>query len=263
MPQYKTPMNSRDEITRYLFKGQTGYIISPETSSSENNLIALRHTGSVTPWSDLNVHKHRKSEEFYILIEGQLKIQVRDFLISLQSNEILMIKPKIPHAIVGGTGDIEHFGIRTPAIEDKLVEGEINQNARMMYEEKRLVSDDWGHRMPLNIPEHQNCWLIGAGIAKFKSEHMIMAYLDFPTDEAANAGVGTRHRMHLHERSWEYYLALQGCKTLQVEDRLVTIEAGEILKVPPQVRHTLHSRQAPYQGFTIRVPVELNDKINF
>jgi hypothetical protein len=31
--------------------------------------------------------------------------------------------------------------------------------------------------------------------------------------------------------------------------------------VPPQVRHTLPERRAPYEGFTFRVPVELDDKV--
>jgi len=54
---------------------------------------------------------------------------------------------------------------------------------------------------------------------------------------------------------------LKGTKTLRIEDELVEIEAGEMLDVPPQVKHTLHSRQAPYEGFTLRVPVALDDKV--
>jgi len=85
--------------------------------------------------------------------------------------------------------------------------------------------------------------------------------MNFPTTEAASAGIGTRHRLHLHQRSWEYYAVLKGTKTLRIEDELVEVKAGEILEVPPQVRHTLFGRQAPYVGFTCRVPGELDDKI--
>lgn len=64
----------------------------------------------------------------------------------------------------------------------------------------RFLSGEWEHRIPLVYPVHQNCGLVGAGSAKFLSEHMAMAYLDFPTAESADAGIGTRHRLHLHQR---------------------------------------------------------------
>ena len=73
--------------------------------------------------------------------------------------------------------------------------------------------------------------------------------------EGANAGIGTRHRLHLHKESWEYYAVLEGAKILQVEDELLPVEAGDILEIPPGVRHTLHSRRAPFRGLTFRVPI--------
>lgn len=88
-----------------------------------------------------------------------------------------------------------------------------------------------------------------------------MAYLDFPTQETANAGIGTRHQLHFHQRSWAYYAVLSGEKTLLTDDTQVSIQPGQILAVPPTVKDRLYSRQAPYKGFTVRVPVELNDKI--
>jgi mannose-6-phosphate isomerase-like protein (cupin superfamily) len=48
---------------------------------------------------------------------------------------------------------------------------------------------------------------------------------------------------------------------LLIEGEQVPIYAGDILVVPPNVKHTLYSRQAPYQGFTIRVPVGWGDKV--
>jgi mannose-6-phosphate isomerase-like protein (cupin superfamily) len=88
---------------------------------------------------------------------------------------------------------------------------------------------------------------------------LIVAYLNFPTTEAANAGIGTRLRMHYHRTAWEYYVALAGRKVLQVEEELVDVEAGEILEVPPMVRHNVHHREAPYEGFTLRAPVTTDD----
>ena len=179
----------------------------------------------------------------------------------LKAKEILGVKPQVPHAIVKGEGVIEHFGIRAPAANDRQSVGKVPEELPPISEEGvRALKGDWGYRIPLAQVCNQNCWLLGAGSAHFKSAHLSLAYLHFSDQAEANAAIGTRHSLHFHSRSWEYYVVLKGTKTVQVAGELVTIETGEILEVPPQVRHGLHSRQAPYEGFTFRVPADVADK---
>jgi mannose-6-phosphate isomerase-like protein (cupin superfamily) len=216
----------------------------------------------VPPWSDPGIHLHQNSEEYYFLLQGELRILVTETLVSLKPKEILLVRPWIPHAIVGGEGLIEHIGIRAPAHLDKQRVGDIPKELPPTTNEReRELRRDWGCRIPLGAGRNENCWLIGDGTARFQSSHLVLAFLNFPTTEAANAGIGTRHRLHLHRKSWEYYAVLKGTKTLQIEDELVRLEAGQILEVPPVTCHVLHSRQAPYEGFTFRVPVEAHDKV--
>lgn len=241
---------------RFVFQNVTGnVVIHPQ------RLISIGHTALVSPWRDSNIHKHNISEEYYFLVKGQLDLIVNNFRITLQPNEILMVKPNVPHAIIGGADKIEYFGIRAPALDDKQVVGELKTDVPLSYESGRLLSCEWGYRVPLDLVQYKNRWLFGAGFALYESQHLVMAYLDFPTHETANAGLGTRHQLHLHQKSWEYYTVLNGENVLFVEGEYVPIHVGEILAVPPNVKHTLQSRKAPFQGFTIRVPVELNDKI--
>jgi mannose-6-phosphate isomerase-like protein (cupin superfamily) len=245
-----------NSYSKFDFRKVTGnVVIHPQ------RLISIGHTAFISPWSDPNIHKHNASEEYYLLFNGQMHLIIEDFCLTLQPNEILMVKPNVSHAVVGGIGKIEYFGIRTPALDDKHVVSELKTDVPPLHEGERLVSGAWGHRVPLEMAQHKNCWLFGAGSALYKSQHFVMAYLDFPTRETANAGIGTRHQLHFHQKSWEYYAVRSGEKTLLIDDTQVSIQVGEILAVPPNVRHTLHSRKAPYRGFTIRVPVELNDKI--
>ena len=245
-----------NEISKYEFQKVTGHIVRHPQS-----LISIGHTALVSPWNDPNIHKHNTSEEYYFLWKGQLNLAINDFQITLQPREILMVKPETPHAVIGGKSRIEYFGIRAPALHDKQVVGELKTDVPLLCENERLISGEWGFRVPLDVPNHKNCWLFGAGSALYESQHLVMAYLDFPTQEAANAGIGTRHQLHLHQKSWEYYTVLKGEKTLLIDNVQTHIHAGEMLAVPPNVKHTLYNRQAPYQGFTIRVPVELDDKI--
>jgi mannose-6-phosphate isomerase-like protein (cupin superfamily) len=87
--------------------------------------------------------------------------------------------------------------------------------------------------------------------------------LSFPSDESADAGWRNHpHRLHLHQKSWEYYTVLQGSKMLQIEDQCVEINAGATLEVPPGIKHVLRAIRTPYEGFTFRVP-RLPDKVEF
>jgi len=248
---------SRHHYSIRHFQETTGYVVR-----NPQKLMAFGHTASIAPWSDPQVHLHTHSEEYFFLQKGELRFSIDDFALTLQPNEILMVYPDVPHAIVGGTGRIEHFGIRTPDLDDKQIVGELKQDLPFPYESQRLISEKWGHRIPLHLPQHKNCRLIGGGSALYKSQHFIMAYLDFPTQAEANAGLGTRPQLHFHQKSWEYHVVLQGEKDiLLVEDERVFIRPGDILEVPPNVRHTWHRRAAPSLGFTIRVPMELDDKV--
>ncbi len=237
------------------FANQTGYLFQHEQ-------LALGHTAQAPPWSDPAVHLHQIAEEAYLLLQGQLVFLVGQLTLTLRPGELLLVKPQIPHAIVGGQGKIEHIGLRAPGRRDKEVVGEIpGQPLPPTAEATRELGGDWGYRIPLNQPENQTCWLLGFGQSRFLSDQMILAWLNFPTFEAANAGLGTRHRPHLHQQSWEYYGVLEGTKTLLLENELVTLSAGELLGVPPGVCHNLHGRQAPYRGFTLRVPIVPGAKV--
>ncbi len=242
-------------FSKYEFRDRSGYILT-------DALLIFGHTAMVHPWADPQLHLHGNSEEYYLLIQGELLLLVVGSEVSCKPGELLVVRPGVPHAIVGGTGDIEHFGFRTLAGQDKQVADAIPNGLPEDAAAERELRKEWGYRIPLTRAENQNCWLLGNGTARFATTFMSFANLNFPTIESANAGVGTRHRLHLHQQSWEYYLSLKGTKTLQIEDEFVTISAGEILAVPPNVRHTLHSREAPYEGFTIRVPcLDRNDKV--
>jgi mannose-6-phosphate isomerase-like protein (cupin superfamily) len=248
-------------VRKIRFADVSGYVVAPPEAG--HRLLTVGHTAQVKPWTDPDVHQHAGSEEGYILLAGCLWLQVAGSVVSLKRNELLMVWPGVPHAIVGGEGPIEHLGLRAPALRDRRPVGDLPASLPPVDEEgARDLRRAWGYRVSLQDPQNQSCWLVGAGRARFPSSHLSLAYLDFPTTEAANAGIGTRHRMHLHRESWETYVVLEGVKTLRVEEEMVTLRAGELLQVPPGVRHTLAGRQAPYRGFTLRVPaLDHSDKV--
>jgi len=247
---------------KYTFRDYTGYIIAPWISGVGHDVVTIRHSAAVPPWRDRDIHLHTDSEEYYFLLQGELQVLVVDAVLTLRPYEVLMIKPSVPHAVVGGTGPIEHFVLRMPAAEDQQVMGRTPADAAAVAEGgKRVLQREWGCRVPLAEARYQNCWLFGVGQAHFPSDVMCLAYLDFPSAESLGAD-DHRHGLHLHRESWEFYVVLQGTRVLRIEQELAEVSAGEVLAVPPRVKHVLHGTEIPFVGCTFRTPL-LNDKVEF
>jgi len=243
---------------KYYAAGVSGYLVSPP--ESRHALLTIRHTAGVPPWSDDGLHVHSESEEYYLLLHGELQINVAGHLYSLLPREMLGVRAAVPHAVVRGQGAIEHFGFRAPAVPDReIVAGGHFGVSEAEWAGPRDITMPWGFRASFSERSNCNCWLVGKGEATHHSDDFLFAFLDFPTSDQATAGLGTRLRMHAHTQSWEYYLCLEGSKTLQVNEDTVEVQEGEIVEVHPGARHNVIDRRAPYIGATFRVPL-LNDK---
>ena len=254
---------SRQKIcTRYTFRDRTGYVVAPWLDGASNDWTYIRHSASVPPWVDQDVHLHTAAEEYFFVFQGELRLLVGDSVFTIRPYEALLVRPEVPHSVVGGSGPIEHFVLRVPASEDRRSLGAPPAELPPVLEEaSRALELDGGCRVPLDEPRYQNCWLFGFGQARLPSEHLCMAYVNLPTGESVEADRHP-HRLHLHQESWEYYIALQGTRVLHIEGELVEINEGELLEVPPGTQHVLHATHPPFKGIEFRVP-RRDDKVVF
>ena len=244
----------------YSFRGCTGYLIHPQKTGAAAP-IALGHTASVSSWQDGDVHFHALAEELFILLQGELRFLVDETVLGLRSGEMLVVRPSVSHAILDGAGIIEHFGLRAPAVDDRHSIGQMPSSLPgLSQEEPRELREEWGCRIPLSSDGNQNCWLLGGGGARFACDHLALAYDHLQTAEAA-AAFRDRDQLHAHTDSWKYSVVVKGQMTVQVDVRLVTVEAGNLLEVPPGVCHTVRDRQTPFAGFTVRAPLILDDSV--
>jgi mannose-6-phosphate isomerase-like protein (cupin superfamily) len=252
------------KIKKYRFGDYTGYVVAPWLPNVSHDKALIRHGASVEPWTDADVHIHKKSEEFYFLRAGKLWLLVKDTLIALEPGEFLQIRKNIPHAIVKGEGIIEHFVIRIPGCDDRKVIGQVPETISEIVLKKGCdIREDWGNCVSIKDETNRDCWLFGIGQAKFYAREMCLAYMSYPTEElAVEYGRSYHHCFHAHQKSWEFYTVLEGAKTLRVEDKYVTVHAGEVLEVPPNVKHMFHKLKAPFVGFTFRTPI-LDDKVEY
>ena len=64
--------------SKFTFRGASGYIVAPWISGLTHELMAIRHSACVPPWTDRDVHLHSDSEEYYLVLEGELQLVVAD-----------------------------------------------------------------------------------------------------------------------------------------------------------------------------------------
>ncbi|MBN1812187.1 MAG: cupin domain-containing protein [Anaerolineae bacterium] len=255
-------MSDRKTFSRYAFRDHTGYMVAPWFPGVDHRPVTIRHSASATPWKDADTHLHTSSEEYYFVFQGELRLLVDGTALTLKPDEVLMVKPGVTHAVVGGSSPIEHLLLRMPAAEDRQTVGGIPVDVPIAADGgTRTVRAQWGCRVPLAEAQYQNCWLFGVGEARFHSDVMCLAYVHFSSAESLDTD-GHPHRLHLHRESWEFYTVLRGTRILRIEDELVEVHAGEILAVPPGVKHVLHGTHTPFEGIEFRVP-RLNDKVVF
>jgi mannose-6-phosphate isomerase-like protein (cupin superfamily) len=257
-------MGREPKFSKYTFDGYTGYVVAPWLNNEGHNIASIRHSASVEPWVDEDVHIHENSEEYYFLLQGKLWLMVENTLITLEPKEFLQVRESVPHAVVKGAGKIEHFVIRIPATDDRKSISQVPEKFLPSAQGKqRELQEEWGYRVSVEVEANRDCWLFGFGQARFQSRQLCLAYMKYRTQKVADGYKDAyRHSFHAHQKSWEYYTVLKGAKTLRVEDNLITVNAGEILEVYPHTKHIFHELMAPFEGFTFRTPL-VDDKVEF
>ena len=219
---------------------------------SDQGVATIRHRASEKPWVDGDIHYHSESEEYYLLLRGELQLLVEGSVFTLRPDEILQVKPRTPRAIVGGSGQIELFVLRALAPEDRHSIGPVPLGLSPTRDEsERDFTSNWGCRASLMEEHHQNCWLFGIGRAHYNSDNLCLAYMNLPTAESVNTSRASHnHHLHIHKESFEYYAVLMGSQILRIEDDFVEVNEGEIVEVPPNVRHVEQATNAPFERWT-------------
>lgn len=73
----------------------------------------------------------------------------------------------------------------------------------------------------------------------------------------ANQGIDEKH---YHAQIYEIYLVARGTSVARVDDREISLRAGDMLIVEPNEVHTFTSSSADYLHFVIQAPFVSGDK---
>ncbi|QEE15578.2 cupin domain-containing protein [Promethearchaeum syntrophicum] len=249
-----------------------GWIIGSEFEKNTpfySSLFQLGRTNYLYPWKDPKFHYHTESIEIYLVLQGELWVIVDEIAVILKEKSILLVQPGIFHSVIGGKGLIQHFGMKIPSMEDKKIikeekddyENKIEKITKSGFNQSPYKQLDRNHGFIADLKEESNinCWLIGLWEVKYKTEKFCFAYINFDTLEEKNAHIHQDH-FHYHSESTEWYFTFKNSQELLVNDTIVKVPEGYLLKIPKGIPHKQISMSFPFEGATIRTPIQ-DDKI--
>ena len=85
---------------------------------SENLQIWYNNTDE--PWQDEGLHAHRESDECFIVLRGNLTVNVEGELHTIGAGEFCCFPVDVYHAVVAVQTPAETLMIRAPSVNDKV-----------------------------------------------------------------------------------------------------------------------------------------------
>lgn len=244
-------------LVRFAGDERHGYILGsrmPPTDPAYSGYLDIGYNNHVsTPWNDEISHFHKGSEEYFIVLQGQINMLVEDRSYPVQPRQLMGIRSGVAHRITGGVPPVQNFLIRVPGGgRDKILlpEGNPNQPISVPYQEPIL----------LNLHQRFTEYPLGACLPKRDPNYSPL--LDFtcvwgvdPVQEWAN------EQRHFHTLREEYYIVLKGRLDFEIDSSIVSACAGEILGVKPPTAHRVIGGEGPVDVLFVRVPGGRGDKI--
>ena len=124
-----------------------------------------------------------------------------------------------------------------------------------------LIKKNEGFYADLTLPENQNCWLIGYGVAKYHNLDFCLAYMVLKSENEFKK-INHPNDLHYHSSSVEWYFTFDGLQELLVGKEKIKVPKDFLLKIEPNTPHNLVNRKYPFEGITLRTPNIIGDKVS-
>jgi len=107
-------LNDPENMNRWIIGGPPKVLVSSPFSSEQIQIAYVKNVKKGFLDKEPEHYHTPPIEEFYLVLEGILKVKVEDEVITLKSMQILAVPPKKSHKILDHSRRIRFFTIRTP-----------------------------------------------------------------------------------------------------------------------------------------------------
>ena len=90
----------------------------PEGSDEHSKLIEIGYVNLQEVEKTDRLHFHTHCEEYYVLLDGHMQIQVGKSILEVSKGQILLIRPHVPHLILGVQPGTRILLVKVPPGQD-------------------------------------------------------------------------------------------------------------------------------------------------
>jgi len=232
-----------------------GYVLGsrlPESEPAYSPLLDVGFNRQDFLWRDDVPHLHTGSEEYFIVLQGRLDVLIHGSPVSIEPYQLVGVRANVSHQVIGGQAPITNFLIRVP--------GNRVDKVSLDFPIPPFSSEDIQDGiMRINLQEPHDDYLLGACLPSTHANYSPL--LDFTCVWGVEPAQEWRHeRLHVHRLREEYYFVLNGCLIFEVDGSVISVNAGQILRVRPGAVHKVVGGTGPVDVLFVRVPGGRGDK---
>lgn len=92
----------------------------PDDVGFRSDLLQIWYNNTNTPWKDPAPHKHLESDECFIILQGQLIVEVEGKRYTIGPREFCCFPRGVYHSVIEVFPPMETLMIRAPSVSDKI-----------------------------------------------------------------------------------------------------------------------------------------------
>ncbi len=86
----------------------------------QSGQLQIWYNHTTKAWKDSGLHKHLESDECFIVLQGQLVVEVEGERFTVGPREFCCFPQGVYHAVIEVRPPVESLMIRAPSVEDKV-----------------------------------------------------------------------------------------------------------------------------------------------
>jgi mannose-6-phosphate isomerase-like protein (cupin superfamily) len=95
--------------------------VPPDETGFQSGLLQIWYNNTSEPWTDPAPHAHQESDECFIVLKGELVVEVEGRKYVIGPQEFCCFPKGVYHSIIEVHPPAETLMIRAPSIEDKVL----------------------------------------------------------------------------------------------------------------------------------------------
>jgi mannose-6-phosphate isomerase-like protein (cupin superfamily) len=235
---------------------QQGYLLGsrvPEDSPAYSQYLDIGYNQVSKPWRDEAPHYHSVSEEYFVVLQGQIDMLVEGEIVQVKPRELLAMRSEVTHQVIGGSAPIENFLFRVPGGgKDKVLAPAGEPGGRATGQGSK----------PVLLDIHQRFSEYPLGACLPETHPFFSPLLDFTCVWGVDPALEwAQEQLHVHSVREEYYILLRGSLDFAIGTATVSVRAGQIFGVRPGAVHKVLGGNGPVDLLFVRVPGGRGDKI--